>query len=435
MKKIDLLNNNFKISSKRKIFFSIPAVIVLIAIICMIIFNFTLGSPVNLGTDFTGGYSTDIVLGTRLTDENYGEFKATITDALSSVTAENGNTYSIAVDNFQRQGSDDDASIHIKYKAVASESVMTDEVNPAIKEKLESSILHIYPSITITGNVVKVVYNDVLTDIVAKELIQSAFDFASKNESITVNAKSDIVFNAETSNKTITINTASVTASETLTNDLIEALRIDDKYNGSVTLGSMVGATVSGELIFNAVLAVVLALMFMLSYIGIRFQLSSGLASIIALLHDIIITFSFMIIFHIEINSTFIAALITILGYSINNSIIIFDRIRENCKSIFTVKMIPEDVADKSVKETIIRTINTTITTLIMIVLIAIIGVSDIKIFAAPIIIGLLAGTYSSVCIAPSLWSLFQRVGKNRNNFPALGSAKNKKSPPAKDAA
>ncbi|MDE6293108.1 MAG: protein translocase subunit SecF, partial [Clostridiales bacterium] len=150
---------------------------------------------------------------------------------------------------------------------------------------------------------------------------------------------------------------------------------------------------------------------------GIRFQISSGLACIIALFHDLLIMFACMAIFHVEINSTFIAALITILGYSINNSIIIFDRVRENMKSVFSKGMTPEKVANKSIKDTLLRSINTTITTLIMILMVAIIGVSDIKIFAFPIIFGLIAGTYSSICIAPSLWALFQRVGKNRANF------------------
>ena len=119
-----------------------------------------------------------------------------------------------------------------------------------------------------------------------------------------------------------------------------------------------------------------------------------------------------MAICRIEINSTFIAALITILGYSINNSIIVFDRVRENMKSSYAKNMSAEDIANKSVKETLLRSINTTITTLIMIGMIAIIGVRDIRIFAFPIIIGLFAGTFSSIFIAPSLWALFQRIGK-----------------------
>ena len=210
-----------------------------------------------------------------------------------------------------------------------------------------------------------------------------------------------------------------------------DGMRINDVYSGNVASGSMVGATVSTELIFNAVLAVVLALIFMLCYIGIRFQLSSGLACIVALLHDVLMMFAFMAICHIEINSTFIAALITILGYSINNSIIIFDRVRENMRSVYAKDMTSEQIANKSVRETLMRSINTTITTLIMIIMVAILGVTDIKIFAFPIIIGLISGTFSSIFIAPSLWALFQRVGKkNKNNDNKPDYKKTKKKAP-----
>ena len=134
---------------------------------------------------------------------------------------------------------------------------------------------------------------------------------------------------------------------------------------------------------------------------------------------------------HIEINSTFIAALITILGYSINNSIIIFDRVRENMRSVYAKDMTSEQIANKSVRETLMRSINTTITTLIMIVMVAILGVTDIKIFAFPIIIGLISGTFSSIFIAPSLWALFQRVGKkNKNNDNKPDYKKTKKKVP-----
>ncbi|MDE6966466.1 MAG: protein translocase subunit SecDF, partial [Clostridiales bacterium] len=94
---------------------------------------------------------------------------------------------------------------------------------------------------------------------------------------------------------------------------------------------------------------------------------------------------------------------------------------------VYDKSMSPEGVANKSIKETLIRSINTTITTLIMILMIAIIGVNEIKIFAFPIIFGLLAGTFSSIFIAPSLWALFQRVGKNKQNFRIEPKNKNKK--------
>ncbi|MDE6966870.1 MAG: hypothetical protein K2O94_07835, partial [Clostridiales bacterium] len=127
--KIDnLLDKDFKLVEKRKIIFAIPIVILVIAAVMMIIFRFTLGSALNLGTDFTGGYSVDIKLGNQLTDDNYQEYYDKITETLKSVKTENGKEYKITISGaMQRQGSGDNASIHVKYAAVngVSESEMS----------------------------------------------------------------------------------------------------------------------------------------------------------------------------------------------------------------------------------------------------------------------------------------------------------------------
>ncbi len=428
MKKFsDLLEKDLHIVEKRKIIFAIPIAIIVIAAVLMIIFNFTLGSPLNLGTDFTGGYSIDIKLGNKLTDKNYETYCDHIEDVMSTVTTEEGKEYSVRVDGMQRQGADDSASIHVKYFAVkgASESEMIEQVNPALKKKLENEILMIIPEVTVDGNTITATYGEIVT-----QYYQSVRDgFNAFIPTLNSDYSAGIAYTDSEDNfkinpdnsKQIVITCDAITSSEAVIDALINGLKIDDIYSGSVTQGDLVGATVSTELLFNAILAVALALVFMLCYIGLRFQLSSGLACIIALFHDVLIMFAFMAICHIEINSTFIAALITILGYSINNSIIVFDRVRENMHSLFCANMTPEQIANKSIRETLLRSINTTITTLIMIVMVAIIGVSDIRIFAFPIIIGLLAGTFSSICIAPSFWALFQRVGKKggKKNFGA----------------
>lgn len=427
MKKIsNLLDREFHIVEKRKIIFTIPLAIIFIAAVLMIIFNFTIGSPLNLGTDFTGGYSIDVKLGSKLTSDNYDSYCEQIENALSTVTAESGETYSIRIDNMQLQGSDDSSAIHVKYFAVkgASESEMIDTINPAVKSALENRILMIIPAVEIVDNVIKITYNDVLSEPTFADQKQAFIDLVdalNKDHSAGITfdgwATDAITLGAD-NGKQIIVNCKTVNATEEVTNALVSGMKIDDVYSGSVTQGDLVGATVSKELLFNAVLAVSLALIFMLCYIGLRFQLSSGIACIIALFHDVIVMISFMAICRIEINSTFIAALITILGYSINNSIILFDRVRENMRSAYASKMSPEQVANKSIKETLLRSINTTVTTLIMISMVAILGVSDIKIFAFPIIIGLIAGTFSSICIAPSFWALFQRVGKkNKERF------------------
>lgn len=424
-----LLDNDFKIAEKRKIVFLIPLVILVIAAIMMIVFRFTVGSAFNLGTDFTGGYSVDIKLGNKLNENTKQTYFDQISEVLESVTAENDVTYKIDISGaMQLQGSGDTASIRVKYSQVSgvSENEMSTYVNPAIVTALENRVLNKIPTVEINGKTITATYDTVINadgeDSPLADLRTSLYNaLAGINDKHSANITVDensVALDPNNNKKVIITSSTDVNNTSEVKSALIAALNISDKYSGSVTGGDMVGATVSTELLFSAVFAVILALMFMLSYIGIRFQLSSGLACIIALFHDILIMFAFMAICHVEINSTFIAALITILGYSINNSIIIFDRVRENMRSLSAKSMTPEAVANKSVKDTLLRSINTTVTTLIMILMVAILGVSDIKIFAFPIIIGLIAGTYSSICIAPSLWALFQRVGsKNRANF------------------
>ncbi len=419
----NLLEKDYRIAEKRKVIFVIPLVIVVVAAILMVVFNFTLGSPLNLGTDFTGGYSIDVKLGNKLTDENYDEYCRRIEDVMSVVEDEDGKSYSIKVENMQKQGSGDSSAIHVKYPAVkgVSETEMIDVVNPAIRRALENDILMLIPDVVIEANTIKLTYSEVLVEpavIEQRKVFVAALSALNDEHSAGIVLDGDAetaITLSETDNKTLIVKCSAVGDTEEVKSAIADAMRINDIYSGSVSQGDLVGATVSTELLFNAILAVSLALVFMLCYIGLRFQLSSGLACIIALFHDIIIMLCAMAIFRIEINNTFIAALITILGYSINNSIIIFDRVRENRNSIFAKNMTPEEIANKSIRETILRSINTTITTLIMMLMVAIIGVADIRIFAFPIIIGLIAGTFSSICIAPSLWALFQRVGKNKD--------------------
>ena len=310
-----------------------------------------------------------------------------------------------------------------------SESEMSKQINPAIISALEKSVLNKVPSVTIKDNVITATYDEPIDDTNEGspfETLKNAFLAIVSDIGLTESGV-DVKLNTENRKQIIITSSKTVENSSKVEDKIVSAMTLPDVYAGSVTGGDLVGATVSTELLFNAILAVSLALIFMLCYIGLRFQLSSGIACIIALLHDVLIMFAFMAIFNIEINSTFIAALITILGYSINNSIILFDRVRENMRTVYAKSMSPEGVANKSIKETLIRSINTTITTLIMILMIAIIGVNEIKIFAFPIIFGLLAGTFSSIFIAPSLWALFQRVGKNKQNFRIEPKNKNKK--------
>ena len=159
-----------------------------------------------------------------------------------------------------------------------------------------------------------------------------------------------------------------------------------------------VGAVVGSELISNAIKSLTLAAVLMLVYIAFRFDLYSGIAAIIGLIHDVAIMLSFVVILRsfIRVETTFIAALLTIVGYSINNTIIIFDRIRENAHKTGVRQLPREQIVNLSVKESLPRTLNTTITTLLTIVTLYVLGVDSIKQFALPLIIGIIAGTYSA---------------------------------------
>lgn len=152
-----------------------------------------------------------------------------------------------------------------------------------------------------------------------------------------------------------------------------------------------------------------LAILCMLIYIIIRFEWRSAIMAVMALAINVLIMIAVYAISNIALNTTFIAAMLTVVGYSINNTIVIFDRIRENSKSRRRTESISEMV-NRSIGETLGRTVNSTITTLITIVLIYILGVSTIKQFALPLIIGIVAGAYTSIFIASTFWAAWKEA-------------------------
>lgn len=166
-----------------------------------------------------------------------------------------------------------------------------------------------------------------------------------------------------------------------------------------------IGATASSDLLSSALLAIIISALLILIYIAIRFELLSGLATLVTIVHDVLIVCAFVAICRIEVNSGFIAALITVIGYSINNTIIIFDRVRENMNDTTLAKKGNNYIVNLSVKQTLVRSCYTTFSTLLAVALLAIIGVSSIKIFLLPIIVGTIAGAYSSILLAPALWA------------------------------
>lgn len=168
-----------------------------------------------------------------------------------------------------------------------------------------------------------------------------------------------------------------------------------------------VSASAGSDLQRAAFLCAIVAIVLMLIYITIRFELTSGLAAIVCLVHDLLIMLSVYVWLQIPLDTNFIAAALTIFGYSINASIIVFDRVREN---LHIARKEPfEAVAERSVWQTMGRTINTSLTTLFTVGMIYILGVPSLKQFTLPLIVGILAGAWSSIMLSSSLWDFFRK--------------------------
>ena len=176
----------------------------------------------------------------------------------------------------------------------------------------------------------------------------------------------------------------------------------------------------------KALLYTLLAIICILIYIAIRFEWRSAVMAVLGLAINVLVMAAVYAITNIPLNTTFIAAMLTVVGYSINNTIVIFDRIRENQKSRKKNETIAA-MTDRSIFETLGRTINSTITTLITIVLIYILGVSTIKDFALPLIVGILAGAYTSIFIASTFWAAWRESNMQAKAAAAQERKSNKK--------
>ena len=341
MKTFDFHSVDMRIVENKKKWFTIPFIVLLIAIIAGIVYGIVLkGEVFNVGMDFTGGYALTVEIGTDLDDaQKRTEYEMKITDVIehpenyTEYMSEKRDISGLTVKDISAQGEGANKSLRVQF--VAPDYTDTEMVGTGDDDSIG------------------------IIDLLCEAIQQTLFD---------------------------------------------------EPYAGSVTAGDRTTATVSTDLIVTAICGIVMSLALMLIYIAVRFELLSGVVALICLVHDVIIMTLFMCIFHIEIASTFVAALITILGYSINNTIIIFDKIRDNIKVQPDIS--PITVVNVSVRDTMVRSINTTLTTFITVAMIAVMsaifGVSDLLTFCLPLIAGLIAGMFSSVLIAPSLWATWK---------------------------
>ncbi len=193
---------------------------------------------------------------------------------------------------------------------------------------------------------------------------------------------------------------------EEFKNAMVNNFSVDAEKITAETISS----TISSEMKQESIIAVLVATVFMLIYIWFRFKdVRFGASSVLCLLHDVLVVLAFYAIVRVSVGTTFIACMLTIVGYSINATIVIFDRVRENMASM-SRKDVLEDVVNTSITQTLSRSIFTSLTTFIMVAALYIFGVSSVKEFALPLMAGILCGTYSSVCIAGSLWLVLRKV-------------------------
>ena len=180
-------------------------------------------------------------------------------------------------------------------------------------------------------------------------------------------------------------------------------------------LSETISSTISNEMKSDTLIAVAVAVVCMLIYIRIRFKdIRFGISSIIALVHDVLIVLAFYAAARVSVSNTFIACMLTIVGYSINATIVIFDRIRENMDTMSARDEL-KDVVNKSITQTMSRSIFTSLTTFVMVAVLYIFGVTSIRDFALPLMVGIFCGTYSSICLAGSLWYVFKTGLKAKN--------------------
>ena len=229
----------------------------------------------------------------------------------------------------------------------------------------------------------------------------------------------------------VVIKTRSLNQSEreALQNTLVEKFGVDESTISTESISS----TVSSEMRRDAIVAVIVATICMLLYIWFRFKdIRFASSAVLALLHDVLVVLAFYAIARVSVGNTFIACMLTIVGYSINATIVIFDRIRENLHSGSREKL--EEIVNTSITQTLTRSIYTSFTTFIMVAVLYVMGVSSIREFAAPLMVGVLVGAYSSVCITGALWYVMKKkfTGKGQPAIATASTAGNSSSKPKK---
>lgn len=377
---------NFSFTKNKNIFFILTAIMIIAGICSFVIRGF------NFDIEFVGG--TEISYDLKKTVEKSDEeaIKNMVTDIIG---ADNFSSLRIVGDNKN--------TVVIRTKLVSAD----DEGKwDAAAADVEAAVKALYPDSTTVssaeGNSIFSLYTE-----------ESATAATEDDTTAITEALTDVVPDA-----TVTIrDDGTVNVSFDVAGQISEyreaiSTQIKELYPDAVWESTdTVSAEVSTSLKKSAIVSAVAAIALMLLYIAFRFDFGSAFAAVLCLAHDVFVMLVAYSVFQIPVGSTVIATVLTILGYSINATIIIFDRVRENVKQMPVGIPFSEKV-DDGIRSTLMRSLNTTITTLVTIGLIYILGVTSIKQFALPLIVGIIAGAYSSICLAGNFWTIFRSKKK-----------------------
>ena len=384
-----------KFTDYTKLFMLIPAALVLAALILNLA-----GHGLNLGIDFTGGSLLEYAVGEEFNTEDVVDIlrRHGYTDAQVAKAA-SGDDGTGAMTNLQIRLSLTDLSDDMKklVKQAAEAEGLTGETITNLtaayvsENELDSSYSGGY-----LFSWKKLADSDKLQDAVKDALDENRIPYTVvKAEELDNDAE-----NPETRVIVVLNDQSSAVRS------VLEAEMSSRYPNFTYVSIEHAGAVSSADLVRNALLSLAIALALMLVYIGFRFDLYSGVAALFGLVHDVLMMLAFMTFFRslYQVSSSFIAAILTIVGYSINNTIIIFDRIRETKKRV-GMSVPNKEIVENSVRASLSRTINTTLTTLFTLVALYVLGVASIRAFTFPLIVGMLAGSYSSNLLNGPVWA------------------------------
>ena len=377
----------FNIVEKKKIFMSVSALVIVAGLIAFFAMGF------NADVDFTGGYTMSV----KVVTEGDADLTADAADTKDDTSKDENKTDADA------DTKADDTNKDANTDANKDTSADTDKTADTTA-KADGTTADTAKSADTTDD--KEDNGLIKTQLVKSEKTAplKTYEFSEDDVRKTVDAVAKVKASSVVKSEDgFVIKTNELDAKQA--SDVKQALA--DKYGAiKVISEDKVSATVGSELLGSSLQALLIAAVLMLIYISFRFELLSGLSAVLALIHDVLIMLSIYAIFRLPVNTSFIAAMLTIIGYSINATIVIFDRIRENTQ--YLKKETFSNIVNTSIWQSMGRSINTTVTTLITIVMVYILGVTSVREFALPIIIGLLCGTYSSIFLAGSFWCLFR---------------------------